>query len=72
VNIEIMRALVALRHAAEDHAAVARKLDELEARFEGRLAKHDEQLAQVFAALRRLIAPPASKRRPIGFSSDAR
>jgi DNA-binding PadR family transcriptional regulator len=68
VNIEIMRAFVALRHLGEDRAALARKLDELEQRFEGRLAKHDDQLAQVFEALRQLLEPPPRKKRPIGFA----
>lgn len=68
VNIEIMRAFVALRHLAEDKATLARKLDELEARFEGRLATHDQQLAQVFAALRQLVTPER-KSRPVGFGA---
>ena len=68
VNIEIMRAFVALRHLTDDQAALARKLDELEARFDGRLAEHDEQLAQVFTALRQLLEPPPRKKRPIGFA----
>ena len=68
VNIEIMRAFVALRHLAHDQEALARTLDELEVRFEGRLAKHDEQLAQVFKALRQLLEPPPRKKRPIGFA----
>ena len=61
-----MRAFVALRHLTDDQTALSRKLDELEARFEGRLAEHDEQLAQVFAALRQLLEPPPQKKRPIG------
>ncbi len=63
-----MRAFVALRHLADDHAALARKLGELEARFEGRLATHDQQLAQVFAALRQLVTQSERKKRPIGFA----
>jgi hypothetical protein len=68
VNIEIMRAFVALRHLTDGQAALAQKLDELEARFDGRLAEHDEQLAQVFAALRHLLEPSPRKKRPIGFA----
>jgi phage regulator Rha-like protein len=68
VNIEIMRAFVALRHLTHERAALARRLDELEARFDRRLAEHDEQLAQVFAALRQLLEPPPRKKRPIGFA----
>ena len=69
VNIEIMRAFVALRKALQDRDAFARKLDELEARFEGRLAEHDEQLARVFAALRQLVEPTSQEKRPIGFGA---
>ena len=67
VNIEIMRAFVSFRKALQDRDALARKLDELEARFEGRLAEHDEQLARVFAALRQFVEPTPRERRPIGF-----
>lgn len=32
-----------------------------------RLSEHDEQLRQIFEALRRLIAPRAQSKRPVGF-----
>ena len=32
-----------------------------------RLSEHDEQLRQIFDALRQLIAPPAQPKRPVGF-----
>jgi hypothetical protein len=47
VNIEIMRAFVRLRRAVADNAALARRLDELE-------GKYDVQFRVVFDAIREL------------------
>ena len=60
VNIEIMRAFVRLRKMLASHAELARKLDALE-------RKYDTQFKVVFDTIRQLMAPPAPKRRPIGF-----
>jgi len=60
VNIEIMRAFIRLRRMLASHVELARKLDALE-------KKYDAQFKQVFEAIRRLMAPPEPKRRPIGF-----
>jgi len=60
VNIEIMRAFVRLRRILASHAALARKLDALE-------KKYDAQFKGVFDAIRELMKPPESKKRPIGF-----
>jgi hypothetical protein len=60
VNIEIMRAFVRLREILATHKDLARKLDELE-------LKYDRQFKVVFDALRQLMAPPASTKRSIGF-----
>jgi hypothetical protein len=60
VNIEIMRAFIRLRKMLASHVELARKLDALE-------KKYDAQFKQVFEAIRRLMAPPEPKRRPIGF-----
>ena len=69
VNIEIMRTFVALRRVVEVRDALRSKLDELEERFESRLAEHDTQLAQVFSVLRQLVAPPPpAKKRAVGFT----
>ena len=38
VNIEIMRVFVRLRQAAASHAHLARRLDELEKRYDGQFA----------------------------------
>jgi len=60
VNIEIMRAFVRLRRMLASHADLARKLDALE-------KKYDAQFKGVFDAIRELMKPPESKKRPIGF-----
>ena len=60
VNVEIMRAFVTLRRVHVEHAELARRIDELEARY-------DESFKVVFDAIRALMEPPAKKARPIGF-----
>jgi hypothetical protein len=44
-----------------------KRLDQMELDIGARLSEHDEQLRQIFEALRQLIAPPPSTKRPIGF-----
>jgi hypothetical protein len=60
VNIEIMRAFVRLRQMLAAHADLARKLDDLE-------HKYDRQFRIVFDAIRELMSPPEPKRKRIGF-----
>ncbi len=60
VNIEIMRAFGRLRHILAAHKDLARKLEELE-------KKYDSQFRVVFDAIRQLMTPPPSKARRIGF-----
>jgi hypothetical protein len=60
VNIEIMRAFVRLRRILASHANSARKLDSLE-------KKYNTQFKVVFDAIRELMKPPETKKRPIGF-----
>jgi hypothetical protein len=61
VNIQIMRAFVKLREMLSTHKELARKLRELEDRY-------DHQFAVVFDAIRKLMEPPAvPKKRQIGF-----
>lgn len=61
VNIEIVRTFARLRRILSSHVELARKLDALE-------KKYDSQFKVVFDAIRQLMAPPAPKRRPIGFT----
>ena len=63
INIEIMRAFVRLRAMIISHKELAKRLDELESRY-------DRQFKVVFDAIRELMAPPEPKpRRRIGFIS---
>lgn len=67
VNIEIMRAFVELRRAAGSFQELQQRLDQMELDIGARLSEHDEQLRQIFEALRQLIAPPPRAKRPVGF-----
>ena len=60
VSIEIMRVFVRLRQILSTHKDLARKLEELE-------KKYDSQFRVVFDAIRQLMIPPPSKGRRIGF-----
>jgi len=60
VNIQIMRTFAKLREIISQHKDLARRLDELE-------KKYDAQFKVVFDAIRQLMMPPEPKRRPIGF-----
>jgi hypothetical protein len=60
VNVEIMRAFVRLRRMLASNVELARKLDALE-------RKYDSQFKAVFDAIRQLMAPESTPRRPIGF-----
>lgn len=61
VDISIMRAFAQLRALLSTHADLARKLEELE-------AKYDEQFRNVFDAIRQLMTPPVPSRKQIGFA----
>lgn len=67
VNIEIMRAFVELRRVAGSYEDLQKRLDQMELDIGARLSEHDEQLRQIFEALRQLIAPPPRAKRPVGF-----
>jgi hypothetical protein len=61
VNIEIMRAFVRLRRILGSNVVLARKLSEME-------AKYDDQFRVVFDAIRELMSvPDANPKRQIGF-----
>lgn len=47
--------------------ACVQRLDQLEARIEKRLTTHDQAIAGILEAIRELMRPPETKKRPIGF-----
>jgi len=63
VNVEIMRAFVRLRRILAENAGLARRLDELE-------KKYDVQFKVVFDAIRKLMQPPEPRKRRIGFMTE--
>ena len=63
VNVEIMRTFVRLRRILAENAGLARRLDELE-------KKYDVQFKVVFDAIRSLMQPPEPRKRRIGFGPD--
>jgi len=62
VNIAIMRAFVKLREMLASNRDLARRLDEME-------KKYDTQFKVVFDAIRELMKPPEKPRRRIGFGA---
>ena len=66
VNIAIMRAFVKLRQILSSHKELAYKLELLERKFE----KHDEEIHNIFDAIRQLLEPPVSgPKKRIGFQA---
>ena len=60
VNIVIMRAFVKLRKILASHKDLARKLENLE-------KKYDAQFRVIFDAIRQLMKPTEKKKKRIGF-----
>lgn len=63
VNIEIMRAFVRMRALLSQNKELARQLEKLERK----VSIHDEAIAGILKAIRQLMQPPESSKRPIGF-----
>jgi len=63
-SVRVVRAFVKLREMIAANAQLAAKLEELERRLDS----HDKAIVDLFAALKRLLEPPAPpKKREIGF-----
>jgi hypothetical protein len=62
MSVYVVRAFVRLREMVSSHRELAKRVDELEARY-------DAQFKVVFDAIRRLMAPPEpGPKRKIGFA----
>lgn len=68
VNIEIMRAFARLREILAVNKDFARRLEELERKFNA----HDAQFQAVFDAIRELMKTPEKPKRRIGFLEEPR
>ena len=60
VSVQIVRTFVRLREILASHKDLARKLEEME-------KKYDHQFKVVFEAIRQLITPPEKPKKEIGF-----
>jgi hypothetical protein len=60
VNVEIMRAFVRLRQILATHADLAKRLDELE-------KKYDKRFSVIFDAIRKLTEPPVEGLKEMGY-----
>ncbi len=63
-SVQVVRAFVRLRRMLVSNAELARKLEELE-------KKYDAQFKVVFDAIRQLMTPPEPKRKQIGFHAKS-
>jgi hypothetical protein len=63
VSVYVVRAFVRLREYLATHKELAHKLVELERKLD----THDEVIQSLIMAIRRLMAPPKTKRHRIGF-----
>jgi len=64
VNIQIMRTFSKIREMLANNEMLRQRIEELERRFE----KNDEQIKNIFEAIKEILEPPpAPPRKPIGF-----
>ena len=63
-SVEVVRAFVRLRQMLASNTELAKKLEELE-------RKYDRQFKVVFDAIRQLMTPPEQKRKQIGFHAKS-
>jgi hypothetical protein len=63
MSVFVVRAFVKLREMLAAHKDLAHKLAELERK----LQNHDESIRSLVIAIRQLMKPPETKKRPIGF-----
>jgi len=64
-SVQVVRAFVKLRQILTSNVELARKLGELE-------RKYDAQFKVVFDAIRQLMTPPVPQRKQIGFTKSTK
>lgn len=70
MSVYVVRAFVKLRELLASNVELARKLEALEKSVATLDATTRKQFEEVYLAIRALMAPPAPKSRPIGFTAD--
>jgi hypothetical protein len=63
MSILVVRAFIMLREVMVTHRELARKVENLERNQE----EHGQSITAIYSIVKKLIAPPAKRRRPIGF-----
>ena len=64
-SVQVVRAFIRLRQMLVSNAELARKLDDLE-------RKYDAKFRVVFDAIRQLMTPPELQRKQIGFAKTTK
>ncbi len=70
VNIQIMRVFTKLREVMATHKDLARKIEDLERKFQEKFKEHDKKIILVFNAIKDLLADKeeaVKNRGPLGF-----
>jgi hypothetical protein len=70
MSVYVVRAFVKLREVLASNVDLARKLEALEKSVTALDAGTRKQFEEVYRAIRALMAPVATKSRPIGFTAD--
>jgi len=70
MSLYVVRAFVKLRELLASNKELARKLDDLEARLDKKLAGHDRAITEILSAIRQLMTPALGRNRGIGFTAD--
>jgi hypothetical protein len=70
MSVHVVRAFVRLRGLLASKKNLARKLAALERSHIALDLKTQEQVSDLYRAIDALMTPPASPRRPIGFTAD--
>ncbi len=64
ISVYVVRAFVRLRELLASNQTLAKRLDQIE----GKLSIHDQAITEILQAIRELMKPPETKKRPIGFA----
>lgn len=67
MSIYLVRTFIAMREEVANNRELARRLEQLKERLEGRLDRHDKAIEEILAAIKALMNPPMTRRRPIGY-----
>jgi hypothetical protein len=66
MSVHVVRAFAQLRSAARANEQLMKQLQ----RLEGRVGKHDADIAAILVAIRELVSPARGPSRSIGFLAD--